>query len=351
MKTPGVGRDNAAGPFLYSTGFRRGKFPPSTVTPSLPMSSSPPPGIGIDFGGTSVKFGVVSGAEVIASADRLETDDFPDAHSLIDAMAATVEDLRAGHPEAAAVGIGMPGFVDFESGVVHHLSNVPGWDEIPLRDEFAKRCDLVCQVENDANAMAYAEWKLGAAKGCRHVVALTLGTGVGGGIVSHGIFVRGARSAAGELGQTSIHWEGRKGAFGNLGALEDYIGNNELAAEAQFAYARRRVEKTLAECQPDILARAAASGDEIALAIWEDAARKLASGLLDCCYLLNPEIIVIGGGVAQAGKLLFDPLQDFLFSQLSGPFKDHLRIVPAHFGNEAGIIGAAQLALEEAGVV
>ncbi|NNC90750.1 MAG: ROK family protein [Akkermansiaceae bacterium] len=315
------------------------------------MTTSPPLGIGIDFGGTSVKCGVVSGAEVIALADRLETDDYPDAGSLIDAMAATVESLRKAHSGIAAVGIGMPGFVDFDSGLVHNLSNVPGWAGIPLRDEFAKRCDLPCQVENDANAMAYAEWKLGAAKGCSHVVALTLGTGVGGGIISHGIFIRGAKSAAGELGQTSIHWEGRKGAYGNLGALEDYIGNNELAAEAQFAYARRRIEKTLAECQPAALAEAASAGDGIALAIWEDAARKLASGLVDCCYLLNPEIIVIGGGVSQAGNLLFAPLEEFLFSQLSGPFKDGLRIVPAHFGNEAGIIGAARLSLEEAGVV
>ena len=313
--------------------------------------SDHPLGIGIDFGGTSVKCGVVSGADVIASAERLETDDFPTAGSLIDAMAATVEALRSEHPGVAAVGIGMPGFVDFASGYVHNLSNVPGWNGVGLHEEFGERCDLPCQVENDANAMAYAEWKLGAAKGRNHVVALTLGTGVGGGIISHGVFIRGARSAAGELGQTSIHWEGRKGAYGNLGALEDYIGNNELAAEAQFAYARRRVEKTLAECQPAELAEAASAGDEIALAIWEDAARKLASGLLDCCYLLNPEIIVIGGGVSQAGNLLFDPLKEFLFSQLSGPFRDHLRIVPAHFGNEAGIIGAARLALEVAGVV
>ena len=111
------------------------------------------------------------------------------------------------------------------------------------------------------------------------------------------------------------------------------------------------IEKTLAECQPAELARAAREGDPIAKDIWDDAATKLASGLVDCCYLLNPEIIVIGGGVAKAGDLLFKPLQIALFSQLSGPFKDHLRIVPAHFGNEAGMIGAARLALEEAKLV
>lgn len=312
--------------------------------------SNTPLAIGIDFGGTSVKCGVVDGAEVIDTADRLATKDYADAQKLIDAMAETAQALRGRHPEIAAVGIGMPGFVDFSSGFVHNLSNVPGWQNVAMRDEFAKRCDLPCQVENDANAMTYAEWKLGAARGCNHVVALTLGTGVGGGIVSHGIFVRGAQSAAGELGQASIHYEGRRGAYGNLGALEDYIGNNELAAEAQFAYARTGVEKSLAQCQPAELATAARNGDAIAQRIWNDAAAKLASGLVDCCYLLNPEIIVIGGGVAMAGPLLFDPLQEALASQLSGPFKDHLAIVPAHFGNEAGMIGAARIALEEAGL-
>lgn len=310
-----------------------------------------PLAVGIDFGGTSVKCGVVDGAKIIEYADRLTTKDYPDAATLIDAMAHTVAGLRQKHPGIAAVGIGMPGFVDFESGFVHNLSNVPGWQNIPMRDEFARRCDLPCQVENDANAMTYAEWKLGAAQGCDHVVALTLGTGVGGGIVSHGIFVRGSRSAAGELGQASIHYEGREGAYGNLGALEDYIGNNELAAEAQFAYARTGIEKTLAECQPAELAVAARGGDQIAQKIWRDAAAKLASGLVDCCYLLNPEIIVIGGGVSKAGALLFDPLQKGLAAQLSAPFKDHLAIVPAHFSNEAGMIGTARLALEEAGLV
>ena len=119
------------------------------------MSNSPL-AIGIDFGGTSVKFGVVDGAEVIESADRLVTRDYPDPPRLIDAMADTTRALREKHPTVAAVGIGMPGFVDFARGFVHNLSNVPGWQDVPMRDEFAKRCDLPCQVENDANEIGRA---------------------------------------------------------------------------------------------------------------------------------------------------------------------------------------------------
>ena len=115
--------------------------------------SNPPLAIGIDFGGTTVKFGVVAGAAVMETADSLPTQSFPDPPSLIDAIVSTVQQLRSRHQEIAAVGIGLPGFVDFQSGLVHSLTNVPGWVNIPMREEFARRCDLPCQIDNDANAM------------------------------------------------------------------------------------------------------------------------------------------------------------------------------------------------------
>ncbi len=313
--------------------------------------SSNPLGVGIDFGGTFVKVGVVDGDHVIAQAPPLATPEFDGAPPLIDAIAATISCLREKHPAIAAIGVGMPGFVDFEHGLVHGLTNVPGWEDIALRDELQQRCNLPTQVENDANAMAYAEWKLGAAVGCHHVIALTLGTGVGGGLIVNDRLVRGARSAAGELGQTSIDYRGRKGAYGNLGALENYIGNNEIAAEAQQAYAKLGEHHSIEDCQPAMLSKAAANGDPVALSIWRGFAEKLSCALLNCCYLLNPEIIVIGGGVAKAGAVLFGPLESHLRDQLGDVFNKHLRIVPARFGNEAGMLGSARIALEEAGLI
>jgi glucokinase len=197
--------------------------------------------------------------------------------------------------------------------------------------------------------MAYAEWKRGAGRGVNHLVALTLGTGVGGGIIVDGRVVRGSNFAAGELGQTSIDYQGRVGAYGNRGSLEDYIGNQEIAAMAAESYRQAGVEKSLNDCEPAQLALSAAQGDQVALKIWDKIAEILATALMNCCWLLNPEAIIIGGGVAKAGPLLFDPLNQYLRDQLSGPFKDDLQILPARFGNEAGIIGAATLALEEAG--
>lgn len=312
------------------------------------MSKSIQPiSLGIDFGGTSVKFGVVQGSEVIAQAPAIATDDFHEAPPLIDAIVYVIEDLRSHHPDISAIGVGVPGFVDFPTGTIHNLTNVKGWKNIALRDILEERTHLPVTVENDANCMAYAEWKLGAGAGRDHLVCITLGTGVGGGIITHGHMLRGAHSVAGELGQTSIDYRGRAGAYGNLGSLEDYIGNNEIAADARQTYSSHNMEKSITECTPAALSQAAAQGDEIAVEIWRSIAQKLACTVINACWLLNPSAIIIGGGVAKAGELLFDPLKESIEQQLSPAFLEGLEIIPAQFSNDAGIMGAATLALEE----
>jgi glucokinase len=309
-----------------------------------------PLSIGIDFGGTSVKFGVLYRSNIIDQSPAISTPDFDGPDALIEAMLRVIGDLRERHPGISAVGVGVPGFVHFEKGIVHNLTNVPGWTAIPLRKRLADATGLPVVVENDANCMAYAEWKRGAGRGLDHLIAITLGTGVGGGVVANGQMVRGAQFGAGEIGQMSIDWQGRRGAYGNLGALEDYVGNNEIAADARNTYLQAGIERHLPDCSPAALAKAALSGDEIALGIWDSIAAKLATGIMNCCWLLNPQAVIIGGGVAKAGDLLFTPLTAHLYAQLSAPFKEHLMILPARFGNEAGMVGAAALALEEAGV-
>ncbi len=302
--------------------------------------------IGIDFGGTSVKIAVVFQSHIIDSAPPIATQEFNGPDELIPAMIRVVEDLRARHPGIAAIGVGMPGFVDFDTGSVYNLTNVAGWTSIPLRKILQQATGLPVVVENDANCMGFAEWKCGAGRGFQHVIFITLGTGVGGAIIANGQMIRGARHGAGEIGQTSIDYQGRPGHYGNLGALEGYIGNREITAMGHDAYLAAGIEKPLAECTPAALATAAHFGDPVALAQWDTIGRMLATAAMNCCWLLNPEAIVIGGGVARAGDLLFRSFKKHLFPQLSGPFKDHLRILPAAFGHEAGTIGAAALARE-----
>lgn len=311
--------------------------------------SDTPLAIGIDFGGTSVKTGVVFRGNVIDHAPPIATQDFENPDDLIEAMVRVIEDLRSRHSSIAAIGVGMPGFVNFEKGVVYNLTNVRGWVEIPLKAKLEAKTGLKVVVDNDANCMAYAEWKRGAGRGFNHLVCLTLGTGVGGGIIANGQMIRGAKHGAGEVGQTSIDYRGRRGQYGNLGALEDYIGNNEITNSAVEAYRASGVHKSAADCTPAALATAAHAGDAVAQQLWDQIGEKLACTVMNCCWLLNPEAIIIGGGVARAGDLVFGPLTNHLFAQLSAPFKDHLMILPARFGNEAGMIGAAALGLEAAG--
>ncbi|MGJ8725008.1 MAG: ROK family protein [Roseibacillus sp.] len=302
--------------------------------------------VGIDFGGTTVKIGVVEGRKVLDKAPPIATQDYPDAPSLIDDIARTVKNLQNSFPRIAAAGAGMPGFVDFPTGRVHRLTNVEGWVDIFLKRELEKRLEMPATVDNDANAMVYAEWKKGAGRGMNHIVALTLGTGVGSGLIIDGKLARGANSVASELGHMSIDYKGRIGPYGNHGGLEEYIGNNEIVARARELYREAGQSLSLDDCSPKTLAQSAQNGDPVALQVWDGIAEKLACALTSTVFLLNPEAIIIGGGVSQAGDLLFKPLQEKLFSQIGQPFKEHLEILPARFGNEAGLIGAANLALD-----
>lgn len=305
-----------------------------------------PTAVGVDFGGTFVKLGVCRGAELLDMDEPIPTADHPGPDALIRAMAERIGRLRARHPEIKAVGVGVPGLVDYDRGFVHVLTNVPGWKHIPLREILSKQTGLPVTVENDANAMTYAEWRYGAGRGMRNVIGLTLGTGVGGGMVLDGRMYRGSQFSAGEIGQMSIHYDGVSGHYGNLGALEKYVGNQQIAEHAQRRYAQAGQHREIDECAPKDVAEAAQAGDDVARQIWGEVADWLGTALASIAWLLNPDAFVIGGGVAQAGNLLFDPLERRVKSMLSDVVWGGLKIIPAKFNNEAGIIGNAALAAD-----
>jgi glucokinase len=302
--------------------------------------------IGIDFGGTSVKLGVCRGGELLATDAPIPTQDYSGPQALISAMSDRVARLREKFPDIAAIGVGVPGLVDFDRGFVHILTNVPGWKHIPLKTILGEKTELPVVVENDANAMCYAEWRYGAARGLRNVVALTMGTGIGGGLILDGKMYRGSGCAAGEIGQMSIHLDGKAGHYGNLGALEKYTGNQQIAEHAVTRYAEAGIEKDIADCTPKKIAEAAEAGDDIARQIWGEVADWLGTALSSIAWLLNPDAFVIGGGVAQAGDLIFDPLKRKVQSMLSTVVWENLQILPARYSNEAGIIGNAALAAD-----
>lgn len=305
--------------------------------------------IAVDFGGTSIKIGVTCGASILEKAQPLPTPAYGSPEEIIDAMCRSIEALREKHPDAQAVGLGMPGWVDFHKGVLYQLTNVPVWShEVPVREIMQRQLGLPVVLDNDANAMAYAEWKLGAGKGMQSLVCLTLGTGIGGGIVVHDRMLRGRNVSAAELGQTSIHFSGRVGPFGNRGAIEEYLGNNEMAADAARLYAEAGIPRTAADCTPKLLEQAARSGDPIARRVYDEFAEKLACLIMNMMYAIVPEAFIIGGGVAKAGDLLFAPLEARLREQLFPVHAAALRLLPAHFGADSGLVGAGLMAADYA---
>lgn len=312
------------------------------------MSDLQKTSIGIDFGGTSVKLGVCRGDELLTTDDPIPTADFHGPAALIGEMAARVARLRQTHPDICAIGVGVPGLVDFDHGFVHELTNVPGWKHVPLKAILGEKTGLPVLVENDANAMVYAEFRYGAARGLKNVVGLTIGTGIGGGLVLDGKMYRGSGFAAGEIGQMSVHFDGKPGHYGNLGALEKYTGNQQIAEHAVQRYAEAGIEKQVSDCTPKKIAEAAQAGDDIARQVWAEVADWLGTALASIAWLLNPDAFVIGGGVAQAGDLIFTPLKNKVRSMLSTVVWERLLIAPARFSNEAGIIGNAALAADAA---
>jgi glucokinase len=302
--------------------------------------------IGIDFGGTSVKLGVIQAGALIHRYESLPTLAFGSGAELLTSILLSVDGLRVRFPEVSAVGAGLPGIVDSRHGIVHHLTNVPGWEEVPLRELIAAHTGLPTVIENDANAMTYAEWKFGAGRGRENVVCVTLGTGVGGGLILGGQLYRGSTLGAGEIGNMTIDYRWVPGPYGNHGALERYVGNQQIARRAAMRYEAAGRPRQLDDCTPLHLAEAALLGDEIAGELWEETGVMLGALLADIIWLLNPDAIVLGGGVANAGELVFAPLRRTIRERTSVVFHERLAILPAELGHDAGLIGCGALALD-----
>ncbi len=311
--------------------------------------SQPAIAIGIDFGGTSIKPAVVQGATILERGPAIATQELGSLEAALDAMAEAVATLKARYPAAVGVGVGLPGITDAERGIVHELSNVPGWSRVPLRELLTQRTGEIVAIENDAKAMTYGEWRFGTAHQYPNTICVALGTGVGGGLILNGALYRGSFNGAGEIGQASIDYRGVPAVYGNLGALEKYVGNREIAALALERYQAAGQPRTAQEVTPAALSQAADKGDPIAAAIWEEVGTLIGAALTNLVWLLNPDCFVIGGGVAKAGEKLFGPIRRTIASRTLDLYHEKLAIVPAELGSDAGVIGAAALGAQAAG--
>jgi glucokinase len=315
--------------------------------------TTPSPGlsVGIDIGGTKVAGGVVDGRGRVLARARRDTPS-RDAALVEATIIAVVEELRAAH-DVVAVGIGAAGFVDAARARVRFAPHL-AWRDEPLRDAVTATLGLPVVVENDANAAAWAEWRFGAGRGESHLVMVTLGTGIGGGVVLDGRVQRGRYGMAGEFGHMVVVPDGHRCECGNRGCLEQYASGNVLGREArELAHAGSPVAVGLVErvggnidaLVGPVVTEAAREGDACAVELFEDVGRWLGVGLANLAAALDPGLFVIGGGVSDAGELLLGPARESFRRTLTGRgYRPEARIVRASFGPEAGLVGAADLA-------
>jgi glucokinase len=307
--------------------------------------------IGVDIGGTKVAAGVVDEAGGVLALVRRATpgDDVAETEKVI---ADTVTEL-AGRYDVVAVGIGAAGWIGNDRATVLFSPHL-AWRNEPLRDALADRIGLPVTVENDANAAAWAEYRYGAARGERVVVCVTLGTGIGGGMVVSGVLYRGAYGVACEWGHMCVVPDGRRCACGNRGCWEMYASGSALArdakelAEVSPVSAHRLL--ALAGGSPAALTGtdvtvAAREGDPAAVEIYTAMGRWLGRGIADLAAIIDPSVVVVGGGVSEAGDLLLGPARDTFATTLTGRgFRPAAPIRLAALGPSAGMVGAADLA-------
>jgi glucokinase len=323
--------------------------------------------VGLDLGGTNIVAGAMpeDGSRMFAlRAEPTRPDQGADAvveriAKMIQAVVAeTITKTGAKKSDFIGVGIGSPGPLDREKGLVIVTPNL-GWTDFPLRDRVSAAVGLPATLDNDANCATVGEWWQGAARGRRNVVGLTIGTGIGGGLILEGRLYHGSSDVAGEIGHTTIDSTGRRCKCGNYGCLEAYASGPAIAERAREALesgiddsilpglVKGELEMITAQTVYD----AAKKGDLVAREVVRDTARFLGTGIANLLNIFNPDVVVIAGGVTQAGASLFEPLRAEVRRRAFKPAVDACQIVPGSLPGSAGVVGAVasykQMALGE----
>jgi glucokinase len=310
-----------------------------------------PLAIGVDIGGTKIAAGVVDDQGRTIDSTRRPTPG-SDVAKTEAVIVEVVHELSARH-EVSAVGIGAAGWISHDRATVLFSPHL-AWRDEPLRDALAEAIGVPVVVENDANAAAWAEYRYGAARGARVAVMVTLGTGIGGGLVMDGVLYRGAYGVGCEYGHMSVVPDGRRCACGNRGCWEMYASGRALARDAReladvspigAEHLMRLAGGNLNQLTGQLVTQAAREGDPAAVEIYTMMGRWLGRGLANLAAVLDPTVFVIGGGVSEAGDLLLGPTRQAFAEGLTGRgFRPAADVLLAELGPQAGLVGAADLA-------
>lgn len=293
--------------------------------------------VAIDLGGTNLKIAILDLRYNIKRKEILSTRRFSKREDLILAIESGIrkimQEANLKQSFILGLGLGLPGPVDAKKGIVHFFPNIPGWKEVNLKNILEKRLRLPVSVENDAKLMALAEHKLGNAMSFKNTLCITLGTGVGGGLILAGRLYRGRDNAAGEIGHLPINEKGPRCNCGGIACLESYVGNTRITNKA-----RKIFKKNVSLENLSLLAK---RKNKKAINIWLEVGEHLGIALTGVINLLNLDAVVIGGGVANAGKILFDKVKETIRQRGMSVQSGRVKICKAKLGRDAGLIGAA----------
>ncbi len=358
--------------------------------------------VGVDLGGTQIRTAVLCGAMLLSRVNML-TGVNPQPDSVLPRVYAAIQDAidraNTSIEQVAGIGVAAPGPLNSATGIVFSPPNLPGWDGVPLRGLLVERFHTPIIIENDANAAGLGEYMFGAGRGCRHMIYMTISTGIGGGVIVDGKLLRGVNGMAGELGHMTIDWHGERCPCGNIGCLEYTASGTSIARQANEAIAAgngnelltfartmlqhsstvadrlalptRGDDPTTVELQiPAIdaddlsevvqqgeeqlqvnartVALAAEAGIPLARVIIERAAEALGVGFVNMIHCFNPEMIIVGGGVTQMGPMLMEPALRIVQERAMKVPREAVRIVQAQLGTNVGLVGAGALVYSQA---
>jgi len=359
----------------------------TTAQPTNDDSQPLPLVVGVDLGGTQIRTAVLRGAQLLSRVSLLTGED-PVPERLIprihDAIQQALDEAHTTLDQVVGIGIAAPGPLDSHTGVVFSPPNLPGWDNVPLRDLFEKHYSskIPVYLENDANAAGLGEYLFGAGRGSRDIVYLTLSTGIGGGVIVDGNIMEGTSGTAGELGHMTIDWHGERCNCGNIGCLEQLASGTAIARHANEAitagqgaelleFARALQHANVSEpgsLQPNepganeqsdspspldsgspihisarIVSQAAQAGIPLAHAIISSAAEAIGVGLVNIIHIFNPDLIILGGGLTQMGDILLEPALRIVQDRAMAVPRNAAHIVLAELGANTGLVGAGAL--------
>jgi len=309
--------------------------------------------LGVDLGGTNVKIAIVDEKGHIAYsntvptyADRGFEFAFENIKTLIND---TFKESAVNKSDIAGIGFGCPGLIDSVNGVIRDLPNMPGWVSIPLAELIYKEFELKTKIDNDVRVATLGEHKFGAGVGVSNLICITIGTGIGSGIILDGKLIKGANLCAGEIGHMTLQEHGGPiCGCGNTGCLEALGSASAIIRRGEELLLGGRPSKIrelmgVGPLTPQIIAEAAQKGDPPAQRILYETGRWIGIGLASVVNLLNPELIIIGGGVAKAGEFLFNPIRETIKKRALKIPGDMVQVEPAMLGESAGVIGASLL--------